>query len=73
MRYDEKFITSRDGDLYNLTLTKLSFTDIGSNFTCKAENEVGFSRAFIEVTGISTSSSLKAFLVPLNEYFVTLF
>ena len=61
MRYDEKFITSRDGDLYNLTLTKLSFTDIGSNFTCKAENEVGFSRAFIEVTGISTSSTLKSF------------
>ena len=56
VRYDKNFITQREGDLYNLTVSTLNYNDIGSNFTCKAENEVGFSRGFIEVTGKSIKS-----------------
>ena len=54
MRHDKNHVTSRqegkEGNVHKLTIKNLSYQEI-ANFTCKAENEVGWTRGHIEVTG----------------------
>ena len=38
-----------NANTHKLTIRNLSYTEL-ANFTCKAENEVGFSKGHIEVT-----------------------
>ena len=48
--HDQGHVYSREGDIYKLTIQQLGHTEL-TNFTCRAENEVGHSRGNIEVTG----------------------
>ena len=50
MSHDQGHVYSREGDIYKLTIQQLGHTEL-TNFTCRAENEVGHSRGNIEVTG----------------------
>ena len=38
------------GGLYKLIIRQLSYREL-TNFTCRAENEVGYNKGVIEVTG----------------------
>ena len=48
--YDVGHMDSREGDIYKLTINHLSRREL-TNFSCKAQNEVGYKRGHIEVTG----------------------
>ena len=50
--HDQGHVYSREGDIYKLTIQQLRHEEL-TNFTCRAENEVGSSRGNIEVTGKS--------------------
>ena len=50
--HDQGHVYSREGDIYKLTIQQLRHSEL-TNFTCRAENEVGSSRGNIEVTGKS--------------------
>ena len=51
MRYDTPgYLDSREGDMYKLTISQVSAREL-TNFTCKAQNEVGYSKGHIEITG----------------------
>ena len=59
VRHDQNHVTTRQGgdnnNIHKLTIKNLSYTEI-ANFTCKAENEVGFNRGHIEITGEAVNS-----------------
>jgi len=61
VRHDQNHVTTRQGgdnnNIHKLTIKNLSYTEI-ANFTCKAENEVGFNRGHIEITGIPQRPSI---------------
>ena len=51
VRYDTPgYLDSREGDMYRLTISQVSGREL-TNFTCKAQNEVGYSKGHIEITG----------------------
>ena len=55
VRHDQNHVTTRQegntgNNIHRLNIKSLSYTEI-ANFTCHAENEVGFTRGHIEVTG----------------------
>ena len=50
MSHDQAHVYSREGHTYRLTIQQLSHAEL-TNFSCRAENEEGHSRASIEVTG----------------------
>ena len=53
--HDARHVYSMEGDIHKLTIQHLGHAEI-SNFTCRAENEVGYSKGHIEVTGKLSAS-----------------
>lgn len=51
VRHDTMHTYSTDGDVHTLTISHLAHNQL-TNFTCRAQNEVGFNQGHIEVTGI---------------------
>ena len=50
VRHDTMHTYSTDGDVHTLTISHLAHNQL-TNFTCRAQNEVGFNQGHIEVTG----------------------
>ena len=47
---DSGHLVTREGDTHRLTIRRLQYSHI-TNFTCRAENEIGVTEGHIEITG----------------------
>ena len=50
VRQDSRHLVTREGHTARLVIRQLQYTEI-SNFTCRAENEIGVTEGHIEITG----------------------
>ena len=50
VRQDGGHLVSREGNTHRLVISQLRYSDI-TNFTCRAENEIGVTEGHIEITG----------------------
>ena len=50
VRQDGGHLVTREGNTHRLVIRQLKYSDI-TNFTCRAENEIGVTEGHIEITG----------------------
>ena len=66
VRHDTMHTYSTDGNVHTLTISHLAHNQL-TNFTCRAQNEVGFNQGHIEVTGNGNMLLIKI-VVSIENY-----